>query len=59
MPSRNPLIDNIILGLSVTRWNTFPRLQIYTSLDHIAFVCHVALTLASCITEDTGRQVRR
>lgn len=59
MSYKNPLINTITLGLSITRWNTFPRLQIYTSLDHIAFVCHVALTLASRITEDTSTTVRR
>ncbi len=51
MPSRSPIIALILSGLSITRWNTFPRIQTYTTLDHLAFTTHIALTLAALIEE--------
>ena len=55
MPSRSPIIPLILSGLSITRWNTFPRIQTYTTLDHLAFTIHIALTLAHLIGEKEGR----
>lgn len=51
MESRSPIIALILSGLSITRWNTFPRIQTYTTLDHLAFATHIALTLASLLEE--------
>ena len=50
----NPLIPHILSGISITRWNTFPRLQTYTTLDHLAFVIHICLTLSSLLEEKEG-----
>ena len=50
----NPLIPHILSGISITRWNTFPRLQTYTTLDHLAFVVHICLTLSSLLEEKEG-----
>ncbi len=45
------LIDLILSGLSIFRWNTFPRVRSITTLDHLGFVCHIAIFLASIRTE--------
>lgn len=45
------LLSHVFRGLSIYRWNTFPRLREISSLDHLAFVSHVAITLASIIEE--------
>ena len=45
------LLSHVFRGLSIYRWNTFPRLREISSLDHLAFVAHVAVTLASIIEE--------
>lgn len=41
-----PLIESVLSGLSITRWNTFPRVQEITSLDHLAFVAHISVMIA-------------
>lgn len=41
-------------GLSVYRWNNFPRLEQVSSTDHIAFSLHIAILLASIIEEEKG-----
>lgn len=43
----HPLIDHVLSGLSIYRWNTFPRLREITSLDHLIFVAHIAVLIAS------------
>lgn len=41
-------------GLSVYRWNNFPRVEQVSATDHIAFSLHVAILLASVIEEEKG-----
>ncbi|MDD2892135.1 MAG: HD domain-containing protein [Candidatus Gracilibacteria bacterium] len=41
-------------GLSVYRWNNFPRLEQVSANDHIAFSLHIAILLASIIEEEKG-----
>lgn len=40
------LIESVLSGLSITRWNTFPRVREISSLDHLAFVAHTSVMLA-------------
>lgn len=42
----SPLIESVLSGLSITRWNTFPRVREITSLDHLAFIAHTSILLA-------------
>lgn len=41
-------------GLSVYRWNNFPRVEQVSATDHIAFSLHIALLLAAVIEEEKG-----
>lgn len=41
-------------GLSVYRWNNFPRLEQVSANDHIAFSLHIAILLALIIEEEKG-----
>lgn len=52
----HPLIESILSGLSIFRWNTFPRLRDISSLDHLTFVAHIAVLLASVQEEKNGIQ---
>ncbi len=40
------IINLILSGLSIFRWNTFPRVQGITALDHLGFICHISLLIA-------------
>ena len=46
------IIDLILSGLSIFRWNTFPRVQSITALDHLGFVCHISLLIAHLRAEE-------
>ena len=46
LTNSSSLIDLIFRGLSIYRWNTFPRLREISALDHLAFVAHISLLLA-------------
>lgn len=52
LTTSHPLISHILSGLSITRWNTFPRLREITSLDHLTFVGHIAVLIALARRED-------
>jgi len=52
----HPLIDHVLSGLSIYRWNTFPRLRELTSLDHLTFVAHISLLIALLRAEKEGVQ---
>ncbi|EKD29628.1 MAG: hypothetical protein ACD_78C00332G0003 [uncultured bacterium (gcode 4)] len=41
-------------GLSVYRWNNFPRIEQVSATDHIAFSLHISILLASIIEEEKG-----
>lgn len=43
---KHELIDLILSGLSIFRWNTFPHVRSITALDHLGFVCHISLLIA-------------
>lgn len=43
----HPLIDHILSWLSILRWNTFPRLRELSALDHLTFVAHISILIAS------------
>lgn len=49
--SHNETIDSILSGLSIFRWNTFPRTREITALDHLSFVAHIAFLIASLENE--------
>ena len=55
------LIHAVTSGLSITRWNTFPRTREITTLDHSAFVAHVSIILALSSEEkyDIGLILRK
>lgn len=40
------LIDRVLSGLNIIRWNTFPRVREVTALDHLVFVAHVSILFA-------------
>ncbi|NDK19516.1 HD domain-containing protein [Candidatus Gracilibacteria bacterium] len=46
-------------GLSVYRWNNFPRTEQVSANDHIAFSLHIAILLASIIEEEKGIEYDR
>ena len=46
------LIDLIISGLSIFRWNTFPRVRNITTLDHLWFVAHISLLIVHLEAEN-------
>lgn len=46
------LIHAVTSGLSIMRWNTFPRTREITTLDHLAFVAHVSIILALSSKEE-------
>lgn len=50
----HPLTESILSGLSIFRWNTFPRLRDISALDHLTFVAHIAVLLASVQEEKNG-----
>lgn len=49
-----PIIDLILSDLSITRWNTFPRLREINTLDHLGFVAHIAVLVADLEREKSG-----
>jgi putative hydrolases of HD superfamily len=51
----SPLIDLLLSGLSIYRWNNFPRVRNITALDHLGFIAHIALLLAH-ILEEEGKE---
>lgn len=57
----SPLIESVLSGLSITRWNTFPRVREITALDHLAFVAHVSVMIAllSGKKYDIGKILRK
>lgn len=40
------LINPILRGLSIYRWNTFPRAREITILDHLTFVAHISMIIS-------------
>ncbi len=51
---------NLILsGLSIYRWNTFPRLREINTLDHLAFVAHISILLADLDEEKSETKYDR
>ncbi len=46
-------------GLSVYRWNNFPRVEKVSATDHIAFSLHITILLASIIEEEKGIKYNR
>ena len=50
----HPFIESFLSGLSIFRWNTFPRLREITALDHLIFVAHIAILIASVREEREG-----
>lgn len=51
MDREHPFIPLILSGLSIHRWNTFPRLRTVTALDHLTFVAHIGLLLIDILEE--------
>ncbi len=51
MDTEHPFIPLILSGLSIHRWNTFPRLRTITALDHLTFVAHIGLLLIDILEE--------
>ncbi len=50
------LLSLIFRWLSIYRWNTFPRLRDISSLDHLSFVAHIAITLSWIMEEKEGKK---
>ncbi len=55
----NPLIPLFLRGLSIQRWNTFPRLQNITTLDHLGFVAHIGILLIDMLEEKEWKKYNR
>ncbi len=51
MSPEHPFVAHILTGLSIHRWNTFPRLRTITALDHLSFVAHIGLLLIDILEE--------
>lgn len=43
--SHDILLEKAFSGLSIQRWNNFPRLRPISALDHLAFVAHIGIIL--------------
>lgn len=49
-------ISLIFRGLSIYRWNNFPRIEAVSATDHIGFILHISLTLAHILEEKEGKK---
>lgn len=54
-----PCIDLLFRGLSIYRWNNFPRIESVTVLDHSAFSLHISMILCSLVEEHSGKLYNR
>lgn len=55
----SPLISLYLRGLSVYRWNTFPRIEQVTVTDSTAYTIHVALLMAELSEAAGGKSLDR